>query len=113
MPRLILLLSVSLFFAACSNQKHAELSDENLVLAGDPAVSRSIGDETHRFTVLGSRALRSRLSARDAVTFGGDDSLVVGYPLGLLGEQAVFGGVITAVSDTKSEDLGMLKLSDL
>lgn len=40
-------------------------------------------------------------------------TLTVGYPIDLLGEYVVFGGVITKVSDTKSEDLGMLKLTDL
>ncbi len=42
-----------------------------------------------------------------------DESLVVGFPVGLLGESQVFGGVITAVSNKESEDLGRLKLTDL
>ncbi len=42
-----------------------------------------------------------------------DNSLVVGYPLGLLKEYQVFGGVVTKVSDKKSEALGRLKLSDM
>lgn len=40
-------------------------------------------------------------------------SLLVGYPIGLLGEQNIFGGVITKVSDRESDTLGTLKLTDL
>lgn len=42
-----------------------------------------------------------------------DESLLVGIPLSLIGEQNVFGGVITKVSDKTSEELGVLKLTDL
>lgn len=41
------------------------------------------------------------------------ESLSVGFPIGLVGEQNVFGGVITKVTDSKSELLGSLKLTDL
>ncbi len=41
------------------------------------------------------------------------ESLHVGFPLSLIGEQSVFGGVITKVSDKESESLGTLKLTDL
>ena len=41
------------------------------------------------------------------------ESLSVGFPIGLIGEQNVFGGVITKVTDSKSELLGGLKLTDL
>lgn len=42
-----------------------------------------------------------------------DETLMVGFPIGLIGEQNVFGGVITKVTDSKSELLGGLKLTDL
>ncbi len=42
-----------------------------------------------------------------------EDTLLLGFPLGLVGEQNIFGGVITEVSDLKNESLGMLKLTDL
>lgn len=42
-----------------------------------------------------------------------EESLLVGFPIGLIGEQNVFGGVITKVTDQTSEDLGTLKLTDL
>jgi len=41
------------------------------------------------------------------------NSLLVGFPIGLVGQQNIFGGVITKVSDKESEDLGGLKLTDL
>lgn len=41
------------------------------------------------------------------------ESLNVGFPIGLIGEQNVFGGVITKVTDRDSESLGTLKLTDL
>ena len=42
-----------------------------------------------------------------------DNSLVLGYPIGLLGQQNIFGAVITAVSDKNDQKLGQLKLTDL
>jgi hypothetical protein len=40
-------------------------------------------------------------------------SLLLSFPLNLLGEQNVFGGVITTLSDRESEAWGMLKLMDI
>lgn len=42
-----------------------------------------------------------------------DNSLLVGFPLGLVGQQNIFGGVITKVSDKTNQELGGLKLTDL
>lgn len=42
-----------------------------------------------------------------------EESLYIGYPIGLIGEQSVFGGVITKVTDQENESLGTLKLTDL
>lgn len=42
-----------------------------------------------------------------------EESLLVGFPIGLIGEQNVFGGVITKVTDKENESLGTLKLTDL
>lgn len=42
-----------------------------------------------------------------------EESLLVGFPIGLVGEQNVFGGVITKVTDKGNESLGTLKLTDL
>ena len=43
----------------------------------------------------------------------GEESLLLGLPIGLIGEQSIFGGVITKVSDRTNETLGGLKLTDL
>ncbi len=40
-------------------------------------------------------------------------SLIVGIPVGLLGERQVFGGVITKLSDKTNQTLGGLKLTDI
>lgn len=42
-----------------------------------------------------------------------EEPLLVGFPISLLGEQNVFGAVITKVSDKNNESLGILKLTDL
>lgn len=51
--------------------------------------------------------------AMPAETVQGEESLLLGFPISLIGEQNVFGAVITKVTDSKSEDLGGLKLTDL
>ncbi len=45
-------------------------------------------------------------------TDAANDTLIVGLPIGDLGEERILGGVITAVSAFDNEDLGNLKLSD-
>lgn len=42
-----------------------------------------------------------------------EESLLLGLPIGLLGEESMFGGVITKVSDKTNDTLGTLKLTDL
>jgi hypothetical protein len=42
-----------------------------------------------------------------------EESLILGLPMGLIGEQNIFGGVITHVSDKNNQELGGLKLTDL
>lgn len=42
-----------------------------------------------------------------------EQSLILGLPVGLIGEQSIFGGVITKVTDKANESLGSLKLTDL
>ncbi len=51
--------------------------------------------------------------SQSAVRAAAENPLVLGFPIGLIGEQNVFGGVITKVSDRTNETLGMLKLTDL
>lgn len=47
------------------------------------------------------------------MNLGARNSLTVGIPLSLIGQQSVFGGVFTKVSDKTNETLGTLKLTDL
>lgn len=42
-----------------------------------------------------------------------EESLLLGFPVGLIGQQNIFGGVITEVSDKENDSLGSLKLTDL
>lgn len=42
-----------------------------------------------------------------------EDSLLVAMPIGIIGEQNIFGGVITKITDKTNETLGGLKLTDL
>lgn len=107
---------------------------ENAVRSGEH-VDAVIGDADHDFHVVSSGALGQMtdvMPARDAVAAAlvpetatiarpvrvsrrpsPRDSLVVGYPVKLLGENAVFGGVITRVSEPEDRYLGSLKLGQL
>jgi hypothetical protein len=79
------------------------------LLAKASATSSSIG------ATLGGEKIDARAS-REAVPASGNDgsgSLVVGIPFDMINQPAMFGGVITAVSDTENTDLGGLKLTDL
>ncbi|MGE3610141.1 MAG: zinc-dependent metalloprotease [Bacteriovoracaceae bacterium] len=58
------------------------------------------------------KSLTSEASA-PATLDESENSLLVGFPIDLLGQQNIFGGVITKVSDKEDESLGMLKLTDL
>lgn len=80
--------------------------------AAASAEGRRFLDALGAGTAPAARAAAPRAAAASDAS-PGEDSLVVGYPTGLLDEQQVFGGVITRVSDSESEDLGVLKLSDL
>lgn len=60
-----------------------------------------------------ARAARSIAHPKMKMIDDGEESLLVGIPLGLLGQENMFGGVITKVSDKLNEKLGSLKLTDL
>jgi hypothetical protein len=134
----VTLLSVVAFSLVASGcQKKAEINPITTpVTAGDPFVNRQVGDQPIR--ALGEAALANMAAAgtvelaesgigkgdlegmtvvRDldlpVAAPSGSGSLVVSLPLNMLGEQYVFGGVITKVSDQTSETLGRLKLIDL
>lgn len=111
-----------------------DLPDGNIVRSGED-VDVIIGDAEHDFHVVSSGsvdqmddiipmpdALARGLLPEGALTASAvqasrrrppRDSLVVGYPVKLLGESAVFGGAITRVSDPVDENLGTLKLASV
>jgi hypothetical protein len=111
-----------------------DIRDENIVRSGED-VDVVIGDELHDFHVVSSGAIAQRkdvIATDDAVAAAmlpdtatlaqtvtvsrrraPRDSLVVGYPLSLLGESVVFGGAVTRVSVPDDPNLGMLKLAQL
>jgi hypothetical protein len=107
---------------------------ENAVSGGEH-VDVVIGDADHDFHVVSNGAIDQMadvMPVRDALAAAlvpetgtiarpvrvsrrpsPPDSLVVGYPVKLLGESAVFGGVITRVSEPEEAALGNLKLGQL
>lgn len=111
-----------------------DVLDDNVVRGGED-VDAVIGDAVHTFHVVSSGALEQRgdvIAAGDPLAAAmvpetavreqrvraprrrsPRDSLVVGYPLSLLGESVVFGGAITRVSVPDDPDLGTLKLAQL
>ena len=60
----------------------------------------------------GTASLPSAASASTTASAPAQDSLILGLPFGILGDERVFGGVITQVSNHDDENLGNLKLSD-
>jgi hypothetical protein len=81
------------------------LRKENLLKTSHPKASAMLGKVSHLKTSLNITLPNSEASD--------ENSLVVGMPIGLIGQQSVFGGVFTKVSDKEREDLGGLKLTDL
>lgn len=58
-------------------------------------------------------APKAEVAAEDDADETDENNLFIGFPTDLLGQQNVFGGVITKISDTKNEEIGSLKLTDL
>lgn len=137
--RLLFIMGV-LSMGAASGCAHEELAGDpevpsgNIVRSGED-VDVVIGDTDHDFHVVSSGsvdrmddiipvpdALARALVPEGALTARAvrasrrrppRDSLVVGYPAKLLGQGALFGGVITRVSDADDENLGSVKLAQL
>ncbi len=114
---------------------------DNVVESDNPNANKTIGDDNGKFQVLGNNTVDEKkksgriVSVNEAIAMNvlrvpeaaplqpdvvpsnhernDPPSLTLGYPLSLLGENQVFGGVITTVSDKENDDLGMLKLTDL
>ena len=61
----------------------------------------------------GSESLEKSSDSQESAKINQEDSLLVALPIGLVGEQNIFGGVITKITDKNSQTLGGLKLTDL
>lgn len=126
---------LTLFSVGC--QKAPESLSKNLVTAQSTPVERSLGEARKPFWVMDAQTF-ARKSAKGLIALPTSEeakkslsalalkadstsvpvsttppALILGFPLGLLGENHVFGGVVTKVSDQTNEKLGGLKLSSL
>jgi len=125
------------------SQNLSPVTAANLVTAADVAADKTVGEGKDRYRILGREAVEKGLAAGSilsatslkakaklkalaedvapaelAATIATPNEetsspLLLGFPVELLGEYQVFGGVITAVSDAANESLGQLKLTDL
>jgi hypothetical protein len=126
-----------LFVVGCG--KPVQDLGRNFIAPTGQPVERAIGENSKPYLVMDSGTLTQHLttgeilssatpegsaalkalaaSSADVTPLPAADatvkSLLLGFPIGLLGEHYVFGGVITKVSDKKSDKLGNLKLTDL
>lgn len=124
-------------------KKTEAVSAANLVTSADLGVNKVIGEGKQQYQVLGRTAFLNGVKANrilpvgsklagvrlralaeeiapaegeNAVTVpevGEEPQLLLGFPIQLLGEYQMFGGVITSASDKENEDIGRLKLTDL
>lgn len=125
-------------FCALTHLTFAMASNQSNIVKSSVLANKTIGDSEIKFKVISESQLKKDASSKSLKKLAvaqklkslpqGDlaeslnqqeeasltqESLVVGIPLSLIGEQNVFGGVITKVTDKEREDLGTLKLTDL
>lgn len=102
---LFLLTVLSLMSASCSLQNKVD-NDKKAVLKNfvslDSGEDRKIGDDNLSFDI-----------RRDPGLMDHQDTLIVGYPLELIGQQNTLGASVISVSDEKDEALGSIKMSSL
>lgn len=91
------LLGIAVLLNACTGEKSDLLKNYVDLDSNDQILSL----DQHQFSIQKSRNKDSA------------DTLLVGYPVELLGQQSLFGGTITEVSATQDESLGGLKMSSL
>jgi hypothetical protein len=132
--------SFAFLLTGCQKGNSDDLG-KNIITAA-PGAQGLIGEGTASFMVLGQQNLSNQIQSNQILAadapaatqlleqvsspatssdgnsprnsiLRSNDSLVLGFPLGLLHEEQLFGGVITQVSDTQNADLGDLKLTDL
>jgi hypothetical protein len=129
---------VAVFFVVGCGKPKADLGASFVAPTGQP-VERSIGEAAKPYLVIDGDTLQKRLATGEIVASDSDagaaqlkslaststdatpaansaptvKTLLMGFPIGLLGENYVFGGVITKVSAKTNDRLGNLKLTDL
>lgn len=79
--------------------------------AANQNIDKMLTSDGVQFRVVSKKILQKNMHT--AIVGLEDSALILGFPLQLIGQQNVFGGVITAVSDHTDMNLGGLKLSDI
>jgi len=87
------------------------LKGKNVLSVNDPRFKALLGKAVTKNTKASYKSATSEEPSVSQPTAA--KTLYLGMPLDLLGEQYLFGGVITKVSDKENEMLGGLKLTDL
>lgn len=134
--------ALSVLTSACVDVKSTQKKKNNRVI-NDANTNQIIGDENIELQVISESAFKMAAINKSVLSISNskvmsilkdlpqgdgaaesvnksktelksqEESLYIGFPIGLVGEQNVFGGVITKVSDQVNESLGTLKLTDL
>ena len=89
---------------------------KSIISISDPAAMKILSSLPQGKAVAESvqrKDLKSKSISKMIDSMKTEESLLVGFPIGLVGEENIFGGVITTVTDKESENLGTLKLTDL
>ena len=117
-------------------QGERKVEPSQTMVKEEPSANKQLTDGSNAVTVLGgAEVLRMKASGKISRNFEAleekitdvsttdvpgegeavvsEQSMYVAYPIRLLGQGNLFGGVITTVSDRASETLGRLKLTDL
>ena len=100
-----------LLIFAMGCQRGTENPMQNFVERQDASVDRALLSDGTEFRVVSAEILKKETEAKLANSDPAD--LVLGFPKNLVGQQNVFGGVVTEASDHEDENVGNLKLSDV
>ena len=114
MKHLLTGILLTFFLSSCAKEGDFKVT---IPVVQEPKVQTLLGDAKQQYQVWGTESFHRAIANHEIKSATENsprkDSLLVAFPKKLLGENFVFGGVITKVSDPNSEVLGNLKLSDL